>query len=78
MSIRRPRRRSSARKAASTRACCDENKTLVDEIDRRKVLRGAVSLGALTMLTGCNVTAHGRGAGGAASASRSSTTGPRR
>ncbi|HKS54407.1 MAG TPA: molybdopterin-dependent oxidoreductase [Xanthobacteraceae bacterium] len=33
-----------------------EHKALLQEIDRRKVLRGAVSLGALTMLTGCNVT----------------------
>lgn len=34
----------------------DDNKALIAEIDRRKVLRGAVSLGALTMLTGCDVT----------------------
>jgi DMSO/TMAO reductase YedYZ molybdopterin-dependent catalytic subunit len=33
-----------------------EHKALIEEIDRRKILRGAVSLGALTMLTGCNVT----------------------
>ena len=33
-----------------------EQKALIEEIDRRKILRGAVSLGALTMLTGCNVT----------------------
>lgn len=33
-----------------------EHKALIDEIDRRKILRGAVSLGALTMLTGCSVT----------------------
>ena len=33
-----------------------EHKALIQEIDRRKILRGAVSLGALTMLTGCNVT----------------------
>ena len=30
-----------------------ENRLLVDEINRRNVLRGALSLGALTMLTGC-------------------------
>ena len=48
-SIFRPR-------AASTRARCEENKALVEDINRRKLLRGAVSLGALTMLTGCNVT----------------------
>lgn len=34
----------------------EENKQLVDTINRRKVLRGAVSLGALSMLTGCDVT----------------------
>ena len=33
-----------------------ENKKLLEELDRRKLLRGAVSLGALTMLTGCDVT----------------------
>jgi DMSO/TMAO reductase YedYZ molybdopterin-dependent catalytic subunit len=34
----------------------DENRKLVEQIDRRGVLRGAMSLGALTMLTGCDVT----------------------
>jgi len=33
-----------------------ENKKLVQEINRRGILRGAVSLGALTMLTGCDVS----------------------
>src|SRR5947207_7108194 len=33
-----------------------ENTALVEDINRRGLLRGAVSLGALTMLTGCNVT----------------------
>src|SRR5437588_3500196 len=33
-----------------------EHKALVEDINRRGLLRGAVSLGALTMLTGCNVT----------------------
>jgi DMSO/TMAO reductase YedYZ molybdopterin-dependent catalytic subunit len=33
-----------------------ENRTLRDDINRRKVLRGAVSLGALSMLTGCDVS----------------------
>jgi len=37
----------------------DENRRLIEEIDRRKILRGAVSLGALSMLTGCNVTDRG-------------------
>jgi len=34
----------------------EEHKALVEDINRRKILRGAVSLGALTMLTGCDVT----------------------
>jgi DMSO/TMAO reductase YedYZ molybdopterin-dependent catalytic subunit len=34
----------------------EENRKLVARIDRRRILRGTVSLGALTMLTGCNVT----------------------
>jgi DMSO/TMAO reductase YedYZ molybdopterin-dependent catalytic subunit len=33
-----------------------ENRKLVRDINRRGLLRGAVSLGALTMLTGCDVT----------------------
>jgi DMSO/TMAO reductase YedYZ molybdopterin-dependent catalytic subunit len=33
-----------------------EHRTLVADINRRGVLRGAVSLGALTLLTGCDVT----------------------
>lgn len=33
-----------------------EHKALVEDINRRNILRGAVSLGALTMLTGCDVT----------------------
>jgi DMSO/TMAO reductase YedYZ molybdopterin-dependent catalytic subunit len=33
-----------------------ENRALAHDINRRGVLRGALSLGALTMLTGCDVT----------------------
>jgi DMSO/TMAO reductase YedYZ molybdopterin-dependent catalytic subunit len=33
-----------------------ESRALVHDINRRGVLRGALSLGALTMLTGCDVT----------------------
>ncbi len=33
-----------------------DGRRLLETIDRRKVLRGAVSLGALTMLTGCDVS----------------------
>lgn len=33
-----------------------ENRTLVENLNRRNVLRGAISLGALTLLTGCDVS----------------------
>jgi DMSO/TMAO reductase YedYZ molybdopterin-dependent catalytic subunit len=33
-----------------------EHKALIGKIDRRNVLRGTLSLGALTLLTGCDVT----------------------
>ena len=33
-----------------------DSRALVEKIDRRNVLRGALSLGALTFLTGCDVT----------------------
>src|SRR5215470_14964590 len=33
-----------------------ENRKLVDDVNRRGLLRGAVCLGALTMLTGCDVS----------------------
>jgi DMSO/TMAO reductase YedYZ molybdopterin-dependent catalytic subunit len=33
-----------------------ENRAIVRAIDRRKIVRGGLSLGALTMLTGCDVT----------------------
>src|SRR5271154_2788281 len=33
-----------------------QNRALVDDINRRNVLRGAVSLGALSLLTGCDVS----------------------
>jgi DMSO/TMAO reductase YedYZ molybdopterin-dependent catalytic subunit len=32
------------------------NRALVDDINRRSLLRGAISLGALTLLTGCDVS----------------------
>lgn len=43
-------------KAGVDQSVLKEHKALIREIDRRRILRGAVSLGALTMLTGCNVT----------------------
>jgi len=38
------------------RAILHEHKALIEKIDRRNVLRGTLSLGALTLLTGCDVT----------------------
>ena len=43
-------------KRAPGRGVLEENRALVEKIDRRGVLRGALSLGALTMLTGCTIT----------------------
>ena len=34
----------------------DDHKKIIQSIDRRKLLRGSLSLGALAMLTGCTVT----------------------
>jgi DMSO/TMAO reductase YedYZ molybdopterin-dependent catalytic subunit len=33
----------------------EDNRKLVEAIDRRKILRGSLTLGALTMLTGCDI-----------------------
>jgi DMSO/TMAO reductase YedYZ molybdopterin-dependent catalytic subunit len=33
-----------------------EHRALIEKIDRRKLLRGSLSLGALSLLTGCNVS----------------------
>jgi len=41
------------------RAAIRHNRALVDDFNRRKVLRGALSLGALTLLTGCDVSEEG-------------------
>jgi DMSO/TMAO reductase YedYZ molybdopterin-dependent catalytic subunit len=48
-SIFRPRK-------AVDQGAMKENRKLVRDINRRGVLRGALSLGALTLLTGCDVT----------------------
>jgi DMSO/TMAO reductase YedYZ molybdopterin-dependent catalytic subunit len=56
MAIKAPSRSIFRPKHGVDQTVLDENKKLIAEIDRRKILRGAVSLGALTMLTGCNVT----------------------
>jgi hypothetical protein len=41
------------------RATIRHSGALADEFDRRKVLRGALGLGALTLLTGCDVSEEG-------------------
>ncbi|MBS0241461.1 MAG: molybdopterin-dependent oxidoreductase [Proteobacteria bacterium] len=52
-----PRRRSPFRPlVAPDQSILTENRKLLAEIDRRKLLGGTISLGALTMLTGCNVS----------------------
>jgi DMSO/TMAO reductase YedYZ molybdopterin-dependent catalytic subunit len=48
-SIFRPKRR-------IDQSVLEANKELVERINRRNVLRGTLSLGALTFLTGCNVS----------------------
>jgi len=54
MSIKTPSRSIFRPRKPSEQSVMKENRVLVDEINRRNVLRGAVSLGALTMLTGCD------------------------
>src|SRR5271166_5381407 len=43
-------------RAGISQAAIQENRTLVRDINRRNLLRGAVSLGALSFLTGCDVS----------------------
>jgi DMSO/TMAO reductase YedYZ molybdopterin-dependent catalytic subunit len=56
MSLRTPSSSIFRPNRAIDQSVIEENKRLVETINRRKVLRGAVSLGALSMLTGCDVT----------------------
>ena len=56
MSVRTPSPSVFRPKGGIDQSVLEDNRKLIAEIDRRKILRGAVSLGALTMLTGCNVT----------------------
>ena len=71
MSIRTPSPSIFRPQGGIDQSVLEDNRALVEDINRRKILRGAVSLGALTMLTGCDVTRHRHGAGRAASACRS-------
>jgi DMSO/TMAO reductase YedYZ molybdopterin-dependent catalytic subunit len=56
MSLRTPSSSIFRPKRGIDQSALEESKRLVETINRRKVLRGAVSLGALSMLTGCDVT----------------------
>jgi hypothetical protein len=53
--IRPPRRSLFRPKAGVNQSILREHKALIETIDRRKVLRGTLSLGALSLLTGCDV-----------------------
>jgi DMSO/TMAO reductase YedYZ molybdopterin-dependent catalytic subunit len=54
MSIRT--RTSSLFRRSIDQSVLTEHRSLVEDINRRNILRGAVSLGALSLLTGCDVT----------------------
>ena len=54
--IRTPSRSIFRPKRGINQEILKENRRLIEQIDRRNVLRGAVSLGALTFLTGCDVS----------------------
>lgn len=57
MAILRPPSRSVFRpKGGIDQTVLEENRELVESINRRNVLRGAISLGALSLLTGCDVS----------------------
>ena len=56
MPIRTPSPSPFRPKAGIDQSILRESAKLLSDIDRRKLLRGGLSLGALTMLTGCNVT----------------------
>src|SRR5258708_17096909 len=45
-------------RSAVDQGVLQQNRAVVDDSDRRNVLRGAVSLGALSLLTGCDVSEH--------------------
>jgi hypothetical protein len=56
MSIRIPTRSIFRPEGRIDQAILYDHKALIGKIDRRNVLRGTLSLGALTLLTGCDVT----------------------
>ncbi|MDO9412638.1 MAG: molybdopterin-dependent oxidoreductase [Pseudolabrys sp.] len=56
MAIRSPSSSIFRPKNGVDQSVMEENKKLIADINRRNLLRGTVSLGALTMLTGCSVS----------------------
>src|SRR5271166_6448816 len=56
MSTRSPSQSIFRPKKTIDQSALEENKALVDDINRRNLLRGGVSLGALSFLTGCDVS----------------------
>jgi DMSO/TMAO reductase YedYZ molybdopterin-dependent catalytic subunit len=56
MSLRTPTPSIFRPKIPIDQSLLSQNRRLLDDINRRGVLRGAISLGALTLLTGCDVT----------------------
>jgi DMSO/TMAO reductase YedYZ molybdopterin-dependent catalytic subunit len=56
MPIRTPSRSIFRPSRTPSQAALDEHRRLVEDINRRNLLRGTVSLGALTFLTGCDVS----------------------
>ncbi len=59
MPISTPSRSIFRPKQAVNQGVLDDHKKLIASIDRRGLLKGTISLGALTMLTGCSVTDQG-------------------
>src|SRR5713226_5379739 len=55
MSSRSPSQSIFRPKQAIDQSALEENKALVEDVNRRTLLRGTVSLGALSFLTGCDV-----------------------
>jgi len=56
MSIRTPSPSPFRPQGGVDQSILNEHKDLIEDINRRKILRGTLSLGALSLLAGCNVT----------------------
>lgn len=58
MSVRKPSSSIFRPRRKIDQSVLEDGRKFIADIDRRKLLRGTISLGALTMLTGCDVTNH--------------------